>query len=196
MENIKTKQLVLLPRNPRTIDHKKFGMLQDSIREFPEMMTVRPIVINDKMEVLGGNMRVRAAISMGVKEMPVITVDWSEDKQRQFVIKDNVGYGDWDWDILANDWDPTDLQNWALDTWNPDLDPDDLGEDFDLADGDKAPFQSLTFQLADDQVEQIQKAIEQSKNLDEFKYIETMGNDNKNGNALYLIITQWAGRNK
>lgn len=119
MKNMATQSLVLLPRNPRTIDDAKFCKLKESIQEFPEMMNARPIVVNDKMEVLGGNMRVRAAIILGIKEVPVIQVDWSAEKQKQFVIKDNTSFGEWDWDILANEWDEVELKEWGLEVWQP-----------------------------------------------------------------------------
>lgn len=119
MKNMEIKSLVLLPRNPRTIDDDKFGALQDSLKDFPEMMNARPIVINQQNAVLGGNMRVRAAISLGIKELPVIKVDWSEEKQKQFIIKDNTSFGTWDWDILANEWDEVELKEWGLEVWQP-----------------------------------------------------------------------------
>lgn len=79
------------------------------------MATVRPIVLNQEMVILGGNMRYRAMKEAGWKEVPVEIVDWSEDKQKEFIIKDNVGFGEWDWDVLANEWDADELLNWGLD---------------------------------------------------------------------------------
>ena len=83
------------------------------------MANARPIVVNTEMVALGGNMRLKAMQEAGWSEVPVKVVDWSEEKQREFIIKDNVGFGDWDWDELANTWDAEELNEWGLDTWQP-----------------------------------------------------------------------------
>jgi len=182
------------PNNPRIIKDDKFQKLVKSIKEFPEMLEARPIVVNPENIVLGGNMRLKACKAAGLKEAPVYVASWEESKANEFIVKDNVGFGEWDWDILANEWDATQLDEWGLDVWQPEIDPDQLGEEFSLADGDKPPFQSLTFTLADEQAEFIKNALADAKALEEFKYIETMGNDNSNGNALYFLVSQWVER--
>lgn len=104
------------PNNPRLIKDDKFHKLVKSIKEFPQMLNLRPIVINSDSIVLGGNMRLKACKEAGLKEVPVILADdLSEEQQRQFIIKDNVGYGQWDWDDLANNWNIEDLSEWGLD---------------------------------------------------------------------------------
>ena len=103
------------PNNPRVIKDEKFAKLVQSLKELPEMATVRPVVVNSDMIVLGGNMRLKAMKEAGWKEVPVEIVDWDEDKQRQFIIKDNVGFGEWDWEMLANEWDAEQLEEWGLD---------------------------------------------------------------------------------
>jgi hypothetical protein len=103
------------PNNPRVIKDDKFKKLVQSLKDLPEMAQVRPIVVNQDMIVLGGNMRLKAMKEAGWKEAPVAIVDWDEDKQRQFIIKDNVGFGEWDWDMLANEWDAESLGEWGLD---------------------------------------------------------------------------------
>ena len=103
------------PKNPRIIKDDKFQKLVASLQEFPEMATVRPIVCNTDMVILGGNMRFKAMKAAGWKEVPVEIVDWPEDKQAEFVIKDNVSGGEWDWDALANEWDAEALEKWGLD---------------------------------------------------------------------------------
>lgn len=116
------------PNNPRLIKDDKFHKLVKSIKEFPEMLNLRPIVINSDSIVLGGNMRLKACKEAGLKEVPVILADdLSEEQQRQFIIKDNVGYGEWDWDDLANNWNVEDLSDWGLDV--PDIDKVDKLED-------------------------------------------------------------------
>jgi hypothetical protein len=193
---VKISEIKTNPNNPRIIKDDKFGKLVRSIKEFPKMLEIRPIVVNSDMIVLGGNMRLKACKEAGLKEIPIVLADdLTEDEQKQFIIKDNVGFGEWDWEMIANEWEADLLEDWGLDL--PGFDNvDDLGEDFTLPDGDKSPFQQITFTLADEQAEQIQNAIQDIKQTEEYKYSETMGNENSNGNALYLIIMQWAGQKK
>jgi hypothetical protein len=104
------------PDNPRTIKGDKFKKLVKSIKDFPEMLEARPIVVDDDMIVLGGNMRLKACKDAGLKEVHIIRfVNLSDDKKREFIVKDNVGYGEWDWDILNVEWDVDLLQEWGLD---------------------------------------------------------------------------------
>ena len=104
------------PNNPRILKDDKFAKLTQSIKDFPQMLDIRPIVVNDDMVVLGGNMRLKACKEAGLKEVPVIKVnDLTEEQQREFIIKDNVGFGEWDWDLLANEWDADLLDDWGLD---------------------------------------------------------------------------------
>lgn len=115
METIAISKVRPNSENPRYIKEEKFKKLVQSLREFPEMANVRPIVVNKEMVVLGGNMRLKAMQEAGWKEVPVEVVDWSEEKQREFIIKDNVGFGEWDWDELANTWNSVELNEWGMD---------------------------------------------------------------------------------
>ena len=115
MERLPLKTLKANPNNPRVIRDEKFKKLVKSIQEFPEMLEARPVVVNPDMVVLGGNMRLKALREAGVEEAPVYIASWDEVKQRQFIIKDNVGFGEWDWDALANEWNEEELQDWGLD---------------------------------------------------------------------------------
>lgn len=196
MEIRKISEVKLNPNNPRLIKDEKFKKLCQSLKDFPEMLNIRPIVVNKDMIILGGNMRYKAAKEIGLKEIPVTIADLTEDKQREFLIKDNTSGGEWDWKVLANEWDSEELEAWGLDLVGFDLNSDDLGTEFSLPDGDKAPFQQMTFTLADEQAEQIKNAIADIKKTEEYKYAETMGNENSNGNALYLIVMQWAEQKK
>ena len=196
MELKKITDIKLNPNNPRLIKDDKFKKLVQSIKDFPEMLDIRPIVVNKDMIILGGNMRFRACKEAGIKEIPVIVTDLSEEKQREFLIKDNTSGGEWDWDVLANEWDVNELNDWGIDLPGFDINASELGTDFNLPSGDKSPFQQMTFNLADEQAIQIQNAIQDIKMTDEYKYAETMGNENSNGNALYLIIMQWAEQKK
>jgi hypothetical protein len=188
------------PNNPRIIKDDKFKKLVKSINDFPKMMALRPIVVDENFIVQGGNMRLKALQEIGFKDIPDEWVkqvsDLNEDEKKQFIIKDNVGFGEWDWDELANNWDAEQLTEWGLDIPNFVNDSDEFGTEFSLPDGDKAPFQQMTFTLADEQATQIKNAIEEIKRTEEYKYAETMGNENSNGNALYLIIMQWAEQKK
>ena len=104
------------PNNPRILKDDKFAKLTQSIKDFPQMLDIRPIVVNDDMIVLGGNMRLKACKEAGLKDVPVVMVsDLTEEQQREFIIKDNVGFGEWDWDLLANEWDTDLLEDWGLD---------------------------------------------------------------------------------
>jgi DNA modification methylase len=109
--------------NPRIIKDPKFKQLVQSIQEFPEMLELRPIIVNSDMVILGGNMRYKACMDAGIKEIPIMIADsLDEAKQKEFIVKDNVGFGEWDWDVLANEWDVEELAHWGLDL------PLDFGE--------------------------------------------------------------------
>jgi DNA modification methylase len=114
-QKLAVKEIKLNPSNPRLIKDDKFKKLVQSLKDFPEMLDAREIVVNKDNVILGGNMRFRAAKEAGLTEVPVKIVDWPEDKQREFVIKDNVSGGEWDWDILANEWGELPLDDWGLD---------------------------------------------------------------------------------
>ena len=196
-EQVNISEVKPNPNNPRIIKDDKFAKLVQSIKDFPKMLEIRPIVVNSDMIVLGGNMRLKACKEAGLKKVHIIKAeDLTEEQQREFIIKDNVSGGEWDWEQLANEWNSEDLDKWGLDVGGFDLDADKLGEDFTLPDGDKAPFQQMTFTLADEQATIIKNAIDDIKKTDEYKYAETMGNENSNGNALYLIVAEWAGQRK
>jgi DNA modification methylase len=114
-EKININKIKLNPNNPRLIKDDKFAKLVQSIKDFPEMLEIRPIVVNDDMIILGGNMRFKACKEAGLKEVSIIKVSGlSEEKQREFLIKDNVSGGEWDWSLL-HDWDALELESWGLD---------------------------------------------------------------------------------
>jgi hypothetical protein len=115
-KSISINQIKLNPNNPRIVKDDKFKKLVKSIQDFPEMLNIRPIVVNDDMVVLGGNMRLKACKEAGLKEVPVIKASsLTEEQQREFIIKDNVGFGEWDWDMIANEWDAEQVTEWGLD---------------------------------------------------------------------------------
>jgi site-specific DNA-methyltransferase (adenine-specific) len=116
IEHVKLSAIKSNPNNPRLIKDDKFKKLVQSIKDFPKMLELRPIVVNDDMVVLGGNMRLKACKEVGLKEVPIIKAsELTEDQQREFIVKDNVGFGEWDWDMIANEWDTEQLVEWGLD---------------------------------------------------------------------------------
>jgi hypothetical protein len=165
IRSIKLSEIKSNPNNPRIIKDDKFRKLVKSIQEFPKMLEIRPIVVNADMIVLGGNMRLKACKEAGLKEVPIIFADdLTEDEQKQFIIKDNVGFGEWDWDMIANEWDADQIEEWGLDIPFFDQEPgiDDLiGEE-----KNKPATMKITF----DSPEQLQKAEIDIQELIDRKY--------------------------
>ena len=122
MKIVKITEVKLNPNNPRLIKDDKFKKLVQSVKDFPEMLNIRPIVVNQDMIILGGNMRYKACKEAGLKEIPVIVTDLTEEQQREFLIKDNTSGGEWDWEVLANEWDTEQLEEWGLDIPNFEVD--------------------------------------------------------------------------
>lgn len=123
------------PKNPRIIKDDKFKKLVKSIQEFPQMLEKRPLVCftdtDGKYVVLGGNMRLKASQEVGLTELPVMLADdWTEEQKNEFLIKDNVGFGEWDWEQLANEWDTEELTEWGLDI--PNFNNDEVGDIIEL----------------------------------------------------------------
>lgn len=134
LKTVKISEVKQNPNNPRTIRDDKFTKLVASIKAFPEMLNIRPIVVNNDMVVLGGNMRLKACREAGLKQVPIIVAnELTEAQQREFIIKDNVSGGDWDWSLLSNDWDADQLNEWGLDIptflTNDEIDLDKFFED-------------------------------------------------------------------
>ena len=193
---IKIKELKTNKDNPRIIKDFNFKKLVNSIKEFPEMLELRPIVVDENMVILGGNMRYRACIEAEIKEVPVkIAKDLTEEQKKEFIIKDNASFGDWDWDSLGNEWNTQELDNWGVDVWQ-NIDDMETSDEFTLPDGDKSNLEQITYTLSREQVIVIKESIQDIKQTEEYKYVETYGNENSNGNALYLLISQWAEQKK
>jgi ParB-like chromosome segregation protein Spo0J len=116
IEKVKIGEVKSNPNNPRLIKDDKFRKLVKSINEFPEMLQLRPIIVNNDMITLGGNMRLKACNEAGLKEVYIIKAsNLNEAQQAEFIIKDNIGFGEWDWDIIANQYDEDELNGWGLD---------------------------------------------------------------------------------
>jgi len=220
----KTSEIRLNPANPRIIRDEKYRVLVRSVAQFPKMLDKRGIVVDGTKMILGGNQRWRAILDILkmpeseltallngdaetfarweiLREKQAVPENWivdgsdmTDDEIRRFIIADNVEMGEHDWDMLANQWDVDELADWGVDVPGFAISPDELTDSFSLPDGDREPFQQITFTLADEQATIIKNAIDDIKKTDEYKYAETFGNENSNGNALYLIVSAWAGQ--
>lgn len=165
IQKVKITEIFSNPNNPRSIRKDKFEKLVKSIKEFPEMLQLRPIVVNSDMHILGGNMRFKACEELGLKEVYIIKAENLTDKQvQQFVIKDNVGFGEWDWDILANAWDTKELKDWGMDVWQPEeevdysiLDDEDVSSELgDMTNGVK---KAIQIEFESDHYEEAQELV-------------------------------------
>lgn len=178
-----TGQIEGLPKNPRIIRDEKFAKLKKSIEDDPEMLELRELLVyphGDRYVVIGGNMRLRAMIECGHKEAPCKVLDKATppEKLRAYAAKDNVGFGEWDWEQLANEWDGGDLAEWGLDFPGAEVDGVDAPE---LSDAPKPEYQQMTFTLHDSQAEIVKAAMERAKSSGG---AESDVNENSNGNAL------------
>lgn len=195
-QQVKISKVKGNPDNPRIIKNDKFKKLVKSIQEFPEMLKLRPIVVDEDMMVLGGNMRLKASKDAGLKEVWIeVAEGLTEEQKKEFIVKDNVGFGEWEWDMLANEWDSVELAEWGLDVWQNEDDIETTDE-FSLPDGEKSNLEQITYTLSSEQSNIIKEAVQEIKYTEEYKYVETFGNENGNGNALYLLIQQWVEQKK
>jgi ParB-like chromosome segregation protein Spo0J len=130
MEKLNIAAIKPNEENPRFITDSKFKKLVKSIKDFPEMLEARPLVIDEDNVVLGGNMRLKALKAAGVFEIPVKRVEgWTAEQKKEFIIKDNLGYGEWDWELVANIWEVEEIAEWGLDI--PQFGVEDLGNTFE-----------------------------------------------------------------
>lgn len=175
--------------NPRKITKERFELLKDRIKS--QGFRVPPSVDNDYI-LLAGHQRIKALIDMGLGDEPIaISVPefkLTEKERQEILSSDNLSWGEFDYDILANEFEMEDLIEWGFDKMDFGVFLEDIETDniFTLPEGEKAPFQQITFTLADEQANYIKQKIEDIKKSKSFKYVETFGNENSNGNALYL----------
>ena len=154
---VKIASIKANPNNPRIIKDERFKKLVTSLKEFPKMMKLRPIIVDNDNMILGGNMRYRALQELGFKELPDEWVkraeDLTEDEKRRFIVSDNLGYGEWDYDILANEWDQDELTDWGME-----LPPDwgeSGGEQKDLSDELKETYEVIISCSGEEQQEKV-----------------------------------------
>lgn len=159
IEKVKLSKIKSNPENPRIIKDDKFFMLVKSIKDFPEMLDIRPIVVNKDMMVLGGNMRLKACIEAGMSEVPIIVADnLTEEQQKEFLIKDNVSGGQFDWDALANTWDSELLLEWGLEVFKPTEDIN-LDSFFEESNEVKEVKNKITLEYSDEDFELVSDAF-------------------------------------
>ena len=155
VQKIKISKITQNANNPRLIKDNKFKKLVKSIQDFPEMLRLRPIVVDENNVVLGGNMRLRACKEAGLKEVWIEKVEnFTEEQKEEFIIKDNVGFGEWEWDMLANQWDNTKLGEWGMDVWQPEKEID-LDEFFKEDTTEKENTNTIVLQYTDEDYQQV-----------------------------------------
>ena len=131
-QQVKISKVKGNPSNPRIIKNDKFKKLVKSIQEFPEMLKLRPIVVDEDMMVLGGNMRLKASKEAGLSEVWIdIAEGLTEEQKKEFIVKDNVGFGEWDWAMLGNEWNTIKITEWGLDVWENQDDKNELNAELE-----------------------------------------------------------------
>ncbi len=165
------------PNNPRIIKDDKFKKLVKSIQDFPQMLELRPIVIDENNIVLGGNMRLKACIEAGLKDVPVKQAkQLTEQQKKEFIVKDNVGYGEWDWDDLANNWDEQLLTEWGLDI--PNFDSGGFADqNKELSLDDVSDSMTITLKYTEDEYHLIKEQLHKIAATPEQAIWKLLGND-------------------
>ncbi|QDP64619.1 MAG: hypothetical protein GOVbin2006_30 [Prokaryotic dsDNA virus sp.] len=159
---LKTSQIQSNKQNPRIIKEEKFKKLVQSIKEFPKMLEIRPIVVDENNIILGGNMRFEASKEAGLTEVPVKVVKTlSEEEKQEFIIKDNLSFGEWDWNIIGNEWNENELGEWGMDVWQPD------NIDFEPSLNPDTKYSEITQKEIEEEAKRLAvEMIRESKNVD------------------------------
>jgi len=193
IEKVKIAELNPAEYNPRRMTSKQYEDLKNSLEKFG---LVDPIIINSDNTVVGGHQRLRIMRELGAELVPVVRVNLSKEDEKELNIRLNKNTGEFDLDVLANNFEVDELKDWGFKDIEIGLNIDKLDDTFELDDSDKKPIQNITFVLADKQVDYIKNKLNDIKKTEEFNYIETFGNENSNGNALYLLVSQWVEQKK
>jgi len=175
--------------NPRQLTDKQYKQLKKSLKTFG---CVEPVVINSnpirKDIIVGGHQRCKVWFDLGNDTIPTVEVELDEAAEMELNVRLNKNTGEFDFDMLSSYFDMEVLKEWGFQDYEFGMTlDDDMTDDFDLPDGDKEPFQQMTFTLADAQAEAIKEALTLAKS----EIVETFGNENGNGNSLYAIVKQW-----
>ena len=180
--------LIFAEYNPRQLTKDQHQHLKDSIQRFG---LVDPILVNKHKTreniIIGGHQRVRVAKDLDIDKVPCIELSLTYEKERELNIRLNKNSGSWDYDVLANMFEMEELQDWGFDDNDLKLFDQDFGDEFNLPDGDKEPFQQMTFTLSDEQAEAVKGAIDRAKKND----FGDTGNENSNGNALWWVCNSY-----
>ena len=197
IEKRKISELIRAEYNPRKISVVQLYELKEGIEEFG---LVQPLVVNENPErknvIVGGHQRLKIWEELGNKEVDCSIVNLPLDKERKLNIKLNKNGGTFDDDLLKEFFDYEELIEWGFTVSELFTDPDNLTDSFSLPDGEKSMIEQLTFTLSREQVTVIKESIKNIKETQEYKFVETFGNENSNGNSLYLIIKQWEEQRK
>lgn len=194
MQKVKLSDIRPNPNNPRVIKDDKFKKLVKSIQDFPQMLELRPIVVNDDMIVLGGNMRLKALEHLGIKETFIIKAsDLTKKQEQEFIIKDNSSFGEWDWDVLANEWDISDLFNWGVDIPSlyfdndiePEFDKDKLDQALDVYINSK--IKQITLYFDNQQYEQV---------VEKLTYIAKQNDLESNTDVIIYLLENFSNNTK
>ena len=201
-EIVKLSQVQANSANPRSISGAQFQRLVDSLLVLPnDAIGNRLAQLPDFVKKTKPEQEALLNRWLTWRDAPtavILRADKLTDAEaREFIIKDNVGFGEWDYDALANEWDEAELKDWGLDVWQPDesagVSPDDYSDDFTLPDGDKSNVETVSFTLTSEQAELVKEQLKVcQQEVGEFDDADTFGNSNKNGNAIYKIVKQWA----
>lgn len=167
------------PNNPRVLKDEKFKKLVQSIKDFPQMLALRPLILDEDNIVLGGNMRLKAIKQLGYKEIPLewvkFAVDLTEDEKKQFIIKDNVGFGEWDWDTLIAEWDEEKVKEWGLDIWKTTADIN-LEEFFQEHKGEgKEEIHKIILEYTKEEFEKVTEALKEHTGRKEAIFYKLLG---------------------
>ena len=181
-------ELIAAEYNPRQLTKEQHKDLTDSIKRFG---LVDPLIVNTHKErkniLVGGHQRLKIAQELNIKEIPCVEVELTPAKERELNIRLNKNSGEWDYDALANNFDVGELTEWGFTDENLFPFDQDYGTEFSLPDGDKEPFQQMTFTLSDEQAEIVQDTIKKAKQND----FGDTGNENSNGNALWWVCNSY-----
>jgi len=173
---VKINSIKTNPKNPRLIKDDKFKKLVNSIKEFPQMLELRPIVVDENNIILGGNMRHKACIEAGLKEVFIVQAkNLTELQKDEFIVKDNVGFGEWNWDILANEWDSEDLENWGLTINNFEPSNIDLDSFFEEDNTNKEDKFKITLEYTEDDFNAVQEALKNHSGSKEQIFFKLLG---------------------
>ena len=176
VQTVKISEIKINPNNPRLIKDDKFKKLVQSIKDFPEMLDIRPIVVNKDMVILGGNMRLKACKEAGLKVVPIIIADnLNEEQQREFLIKDNVSGGEWDWEVLANEWDAEQLEDWGLTVNNFNTDSINLDSFFEEDNSKKENKNKIILEYTDEEFELVNEALKNHSGSKEQIFFKLLG---------------------